>query len=137
MKFGVEACDLRQLRMPRRNRLDTFDAARHVQRCKWNQIFQIGKQRGRDQLRRHMLCATMNDSMAHGVEARQLQALELIEQRVDGILRTSELAIRFGDRAAGAIANAHLAAARPNAIRTAFRYDRFSAAGDRVQRKLA
>jgi hypothetical protein len=79
----------------------------------------------------------MNDSMPDGVEARQLQALELVEQRVDGILRTSELTIRFSDRAAAGVADTYLAAARANAIRTAFGHDRFGAAGDRVQRKLA
>ena len=84
-----------------------------------------------------MLGAAVDDSMAHGVEARQLQALELVEQRVDGNLRTCELAIRFGDRAAAGVADADFAAARANAIGSAFGHHRFGAAGDRVQRKLA
>ena len=77
--------------MPRRDRLDTFDTAGHVQRRERDQLFQIVEQRGRDELGRHMMRTAVDDSMPDGVEARQLQALELVEQRIDGGLRAREL----------------------------------------------
>lgn len=80
--------------MPRGDRFDTFDPTRHMQRRERDQPFQVGDQRGRDDLRGHMKRAAVDDSMSHGVGARQLKALELAEERIDGDLRARELAIR-------------------------------------------
>ena len=124
-------------RIARGDRLDTFDTAGHVQRREGDQLFQIVEQRGRDDFRRDMIRSAVDDSMPDGVEMRQLQALELVEQRVDGDLRARELAIGLGEQVAVGVVNSDFAAARSDSIRSAFSHDRFGAAGKRVQRKLA
>src|SRR5271156_175313 len=75
--------------------------------------------------------------MADGVDARQLQTIELVKQRVDGNLRTRELAIGFREQVAVGVVNPDFTAARTDSIRSAFSDDGFRAAGKRVQRKLA
>src|ERR1700722_11443473 len=84
-----------------------------------------------------MMRAAVHDAMADGVEARQLQALEFVEQRVDGNLRTREHAIGFGEHAAVGVVDANLTAARTDSICCTFSDERFDAAGNRVQRELA
>src|ERR1700722_19326507 len=84
-----------------------------------------------------MMRAAVHDAMADRVEARQLQALELVEQRVDGNLRACEHAIGFGEQAAVCVVDADLAAARTDSICGTFGDEGFRAAGDRVQRELA
>src|SRR5208282_5220591 len=84
-----------------------------------------------------MMRAAVDDSMPDGLEARQLQALEFVEQRIDGDLRAREFAVRFGERTAVGVADFDFTAARADSIRSAFGHNRFDAAGDRVQCELA
>ena len=54
-----------------------------MQRRERDQPFQIVDQSGCDLFRGHVIGAAVNDPMSYRVEARQLQVLELLEQRID------------------------------------------------------
>ena len=138
MKRGIEACDLRKFRMPRGNRLDTFDTARHVQRRERDQLFQIVDQRRRDDFR------ARRDAPRRGrfdVPPRprrgSFNRSNSSNSASTAILRTRKLAIGFGERAAVGVVDPDFSAARPDPVRRAFGHKRFDAAGNRVQRELA
>jgi hypothetical protein len=58
-----------------------------------------------------MMRAAVDDSVPDRVQARQLQTLELVEQRIEGNLRTLKLAIGFCERSAVGVVDPILSAA--------------------------
>jgi hypothetical protein len=91
VKSGVEAHDLRELGEARANRLDRRNFTGQMQRHERNDLPQRREHFGRDQFRRGVIGAAMDDSMTDRDWPRQVKLLQLRKNCTDNLVEAGKL----------------------------------------------